>query len=375
MASQPNNPPTPSDTQWTSQQPPTNTSRNHSRRSSSQQNMGPPPVPASPSQATHLHTLGSPSLRTRTPSAGPSSPTTVNLGMALGRGDHGGIEQGPGPLRHPRPLTPAELYWQVEKEGEAVVNRLTRELTQLRQHSASVASSTSSATSASMLENAPVVARTRRSSSSTSAQGRPVGSVIVPGAATVGHGLGSIPITTPSQASIERAREGGVMSRQNSITSTRRSRASSPAHQPSSWAPAVDHHHPQQPRQAMPSPHYHVHPYQHHHVPHAPLPLTASSPTSSGFMTARLEETAMHRAEMEAAKRENEALKKRIRELERVMSARRQSSASAGGEVADKSHEGGSTSEKAKDQGKSGDVGMKEEERGKETAKEKENEL
>ncbi|KAG8626613.1 hypothetical protein KVT40_005558 [Elsinoe batatas] len=59
------------------------------------------------------------------------------------------------PIRHPRPLTAAELHLELEKEQEAVVNRLTRELTALRaQHSASVASnhSLSSTTSTPLID-------------------------------------------------------------------------------------------------------------------------------------------------------------------------------------------------------------------------------
>jgi len=52
------------------------------------------------------------------------------------------------PVRHPRPLTAAELHLEVEKEQEAIVNRLTRELSLLRAHSASVASTASSSTTA-----------------------------------------------------------------------------------------------------------------------------------------------------------------------------------------------------------------------------------
>jgi len=36
-------------------------------------------------------------------------------------------------------MTPAEMHLELEKEQEAVVNRLTRELSALRAHSASVA--------------------------------------------------------------------------------------------------------------------------------------------------------------------------------------------------------------------------------------------
>ena len=44
--------------------------------------------------------------------------------------------------------------------------------------------------------------------------------------------------------------------------------------------------------------------------------------------TGRYEETAFHRHELEAVKRENDTLRRRIRELERTLSARRQSDAS-----------------------------------------------
>lgn len=48
--------------------------------------------------------------------------------------------------------------------------------------------------------------------------------------------------------------------------------------------------------------------------------------------TARYEEATHHRAELEAVKRENELLRRRIRELERSLNAsRRQSDASGGG--------------------------------------------
>jgi hypothetical protein len=36
-------------------------------------------------------------------------------------GDNTGVGTGPGPLRHPRPLTAADLHLQLEKEQEAVV--------------------------------------------------------------------------------------------------------------------------------------------------------------------------------------------------------------------------------------------------------------
>lgn len=39
-------------------------------------------------------------------------------------GDNTGVGTGPGPLRHPRPLTAADLHLQLEKEQEAVVSSL-----------------------------------------------------------------------------------------------------------------------------------------------------------------------------------------------------------------------------------------------------------
>jgi hypothetical protein len=48
--------------------------------------------------------------------------TTVASGTAGGpTGDNTGVGTGPGPLRHPRPLTAADLHLQLEKEQEAVV--------------------------------------------------------------------------------------------------------------------------------------------------------------------------------------------------------------------------------------------------------------
>jgi hypothetical protein len=47
---------------------------------------------------------------------------TVATGTAgVTVGDNTGVGTGPGPLRHPRPLTAADLHLQLEKEQEAVV--------------------------------------------------------------------------------------------------------------------------------------------------------------------------------------------------------------------------------------------------------------
>ena len=44
------------------------------------------------------------------------------MSVAYARGDNTGVGTGPGPLRHPRPLTAAEVHLQLEKEQEAVVS-------------------------------------------------------------------------------------------------------------------------------------------------------------------------------------------------------------------------------------------------------------
>jgi hypothetical protein len=56
-------------------------------------------------------------------SPGLSGVTTV----ASVPGDNTGVGTGPGPLRHPRPLTAADLHLQLEKEQEAVVSSLLTE--------------------------------------------------------------------------------------------------------------------------------------------------------------------------------------------------------------------------------------------------------
>lgn len=147
------------------------------------------------------------------------------------------------PMRHPRPMTPAEMHLELEKEQEAVVNRLTRELSALRAHSASVAS-TASSTAESSVTHAesltgpthPTSSRRHRSSSSVS-RGGPPGSY-------------------PHRYSISSQPAGGD---------------------------ARDHR------------------------------------SSSVVSTPRYEEVALHKAELEEAKKENEALKQRIRDLERMI--------------------------------------------------------
>jgi hypothetical protein len=142
-----------------------------SRRTSQIYPMSPPPLPlASPGgtlpNATQAHAFP------------PLSPSMSSSGR-IPSVDASGI-----PMRHPRPMTPAEMHLELEKEQEAAVNRLTRELSALRAHSASVASTASSATSNALLDPNdtshagsvhPTPSRRHRSSSSVSRSGMPPG--------------------------------------------------------------------------------------------------------------------------------------------------------------------------------------------------------
>lgn len=87
-----------------------------SRRTSSHQ-MASPAIPTSPS----LNILPSNQSAVHHTSP-PLSPPTMTSMASLG--DNTGVGSGPGPLRHPRPLTAADLHLQLEKEQEAVVRSL-----------------------------------------------------------------------------------------------------------------------------------------------------------------------------------------------------------------------------------------------------------
>jgi len=56
------------------------------------------------------------------PGIGPAALSSANIpSTGATPGDNTGVGAGPGPLRHPRPLTAADLHLQLEKEQEAVV--------------------------------------------------------------------------------------------------------------------------------------------------------------------------------------------------------------------------------------------------------------
>ncbi|KAL8804636.1 MAG: hypothetical protein Q9182_002444 [Xanthomendoza sp. 2 TL-2023] len=322
-----------------------NASASRSNRSST--SMAPPPNPSSPS-TTHFPARENPSFAT--PS---SNPAIV---------DNSGVGRGPGPLRHPQPLTAADLHMQLEKEQEAVVsnnsrgtrssgsnasqvNRLTRELSALRQQTASVASTSSSASigiadstdhHANHLMSGPshpTPSRRHRSSSSLSTRSMNTTATTTSGftglsGSTVGTTGGVAGSTVSGIARARDSHPGHVqsMSRQNSTASSRRSQASSPSL--SSSLLQSDHfpnliplRHASSSQPNPPSAHLLQQTL-------SPAASARSSYIPSNAAMARYEETTHHRVEMESVKRENEMLRRRIRELERRLGSRRASSVS-----------------------------------------------
>ncbi|ORY61440.1 uncharacterized protein BCR38DRAFT_459320 [Pseudomassariella vexata] len=306
-----------------------------------------PPGPTSPSlnilpsnqfsfhQTTSSTSLPSPLLPTTL------TPSVMPPPVALGQGGTG-VDAGPGPIRHPRPLTAADLHQQLEQEQELLVNRLTRDLTLLRTAQNSSVVSNASSTSASASEpqssftdthlisgpgfpipttSADRDRRHQRTSSSTSTRS-------ISQAATAGSTPAPIPIGQSGNAAsiLEAARNprGSMsMSRQNSTTSHRsasRSRNRSP--RPGSYTQA--HGFPPHLEHPTSSGYFpRSHPATSN--PHSTA-ATPGAELSPGLLpaTLRYEETVHYRQELETAKRENEALKRRVKELEKMVRDKRE---------------------------------------------------
>lgn len=214
---------------------------------------------------------------------------------------------------------------------------MTRELSALRQQSASVASTSSStsngpneltdfnASHMHLGSSHPTPSRKHRSSSNLSSRsvnnltGTTSASVSINDSAV--SGVAPARDATAASSLLSHARES--LSRQNSVASSRRSEASSPSL--SASMPHGDQlqwtlpHRPSMSQQShAPNP----------HLPQQAISHTnARSPTrATSIVSTRYEEAAYHRSELESVKRENETLKRRIRELEKGLSGRRQSS-------------------------------------------------
>ena len=302
-------------------------------------------TPRRPSQTRRLseRMVVSPSgsLFSSTPPPRSPNATSTTFNQPLPREDNTGVDPGPGPLRHPRPLTAADLHMQLEKEQEAVVNRLTRELTLLRQQTASTISNTSSTSASTGIADSAVQgpdggvslnsnihltpSRRHRSSSNLSSRGAASASST---GATAGStstvntttGLTGSGIAPPRDSSYSYSRGGGgdPLSRQSSVAS-RRSDASSPSLSSSLFYTGAEQH-------PFPASSHHRHSHSNS--------LSTSGASAAGMVrggnyvpsTHRYDEAAHARAELDMVKAENEALKGRIRELERLV---RQSSVAA----------------------------------------------
>lgn len=213
----------------------------------------------------------------------------------MGSSEHGITSTAQGPLRHPKPLTPSDLHMVLEKEQEAMVNRLTRELSLLRQQTASTASTASSTStfneSTDGFHLSPSLGSSTRSQSTRRQRSSSSLSAHTP--AAQGPQAGSVTGIAPS-------REGGihprtVRSRETSLTSRRPSVGSLSSH---SQYPHGETY------ASSPSIYPHRNSVSQTHLGQTGTPMS------------RCEEAAYHKSEFDIVKRENEMLRRRVRELE-----------------------------------------------------------
>ncbi|OLN97854.1 hypothetical protein CCHL11_02557 [Colletotrichum chlorophyti] len=285
-----------------------------SRRASSQ-HMPPPPVPTSDSSSSinilpsNQNIVNNPAISNPSLSSPPMAPVAAASPPV---GPEPAVS-GPGPIRHPRPITASDLHMQLEKEQEAVVNRLTRELSLLRAaQNASVASNASS-TSASNPAETPDTHLMSGAAFSTPA---------VPSSSSWRHHRTASNASTRSQTAV-------AGSAAASTTSIPIPRPTNPVRQDStasrhslSSSPAMSQHYLDPSSSGMTY-------FQQQRLPSqqmggssvAATPAGSESQLSPGLLpaTSRYEETALHRQELENAKKENEALKRKIRELEKLV--------------------------------------------------------
>jgi cell division septum initiation protein DivIVA len=247
-------------------------------------------------------------------------------------------------------MTASEIYLECEKEQEGIVrcfrllqnrgtpltirqvNRLTRELSLLRQQTASVVSNTSSTTSELVSDYSNIVptsARRHRSSSNLSTRSTRSINAATANATSVSAVAPARETSVPSSSrpSMDIARPD--LNRQDSATG-RRSVTASPSLSSShtafgaSFGQTQSHQTPSHRQSSSSQPATQV-PAIDSHAHHARSPSF-----SAAVAAARYEEAAFHRAELESVKRENEALRQRIRDLERSLAGRSAVGESAG---------------------------------------------
>ncbi|PWY73711.1 hypothetical protein BO70DRAFT_398933 [Aspergillus heteromorphus CBS 117.55] len=239
------------------------------------------------------------------PPVAASPPVSLTGNAIPGVGEQGNVRSASGPLRHPKPLTPSDIHSMLEQEQEAMVNRLSRELSLLRQQTNSVAS-TASSTSTTLNDAVdthhaspyiissthPTASRRHRSSSSLSSSYIP---------AVQGSRAGSVSGIAP-------AREAYLPTARPDPSRTGRSRESSltsPGQSEAALSASAPHHQTQQVDQQS-------HPTAGQ--PHRTSLSQQKTPMSGSI--SRHDEIAYHRGEVDSLKRENEMLRRRVRELE-----------------------------------------------------------
>ncbi|POS87838.1 hypothetical protein EPUL_000749 [Erysiphe pulchra] len=252
---------------------------------------------------------------------------------------------GPGPLRLPKPLTAVDLYAQLEKEQEAVVNKLTRELSLLRAaQNTSVVSSVSSTSASGLQDNCeynvsslfsghshptpPYINRNRSSSVVSNRSMTAINtSSFVPCMAfdrAVGR---NGPARRESNSGVNQINmAGNNTSRRNSASklnlhSQNQSGASSPIAVPIN--PTNYHHHyvPEQWPSVNSS--YSSRPALYRNNTSRSQSIIGSIGDKEIQLNNRLEEVAKHSTELENVKKENENLKLRVRELEALLSQKK----------------------------------------------------
>ncbi|KAJ5215857.1 uncharacterized protein N7498_002264 [Penicillium cinerascens] len=259
-----------------------------------------------------------PSGPTRGASMASASPSHYSTSPPLGFSEPGITSTAQGPLRHPKPLTPSDLHLVLEKEQEAMVNRLTRELSLLRQQTASVTSTTSSASnftepdgihaspSLSSSTNSQVSRRHRSSSSLSSytpaAQGAQAASVT-----GIAPSRDASHPSRPTDHPLPRT----MRSRETSLTSRRPSVGSLSSFSQHPHGDQLSHY-------GSPS----IYPHRNS------ISQTHLGLSSNAVSMARYEEATTHRSELESVKRENEQLRKRVRELEHTLKKQKEAESS-----------------------------------------------
>ncbi|KAF8466441.1 hypothetical protein BDZ91DRAFT_173257 [Kalaharituber pfeilii] len=235
-------------------------------------------------------------------------PPSGHVAGSIGIGSEAGVGPGPGPQRHPKPLTAAELHLQLEREQEAVVNRLTRELAALR-------------------------AQQAHNSSAILDDPLPLG----PGGSPIAHHTYSSPHIprhhrTSSNTSTSAVAGANSLSRQNSTRSIRSVNTGGRS------SPAMADLLPLPPHAAIgggpvspslsggpgPYPYAGYYGYQYQGGLGIATPSMNGSEThlplgSTEVRGSSLAEAMQWKAELENVKKENEALRQRVKELEKIL--------------------------------------------------------